>query len=228
MAMPQKPNDRVGIAVFAKAPVAGFAKTRLMPRLGAQGAADFQRELIERSVLIALAARTGPVSLWCTPSCDHEAFASLAAIHPIELHQQSGADLGARMLAAFEILTRDRPTLVIGTDCVVLQERHLVRCAEAMQAGVDVVFLPSEDGGYALVGAARPWPELFSNIEWSTVRVMETTRARVRQLGLRELEPEILWDVDTPADYDRAIAAGLIRNAVVDQPIGANQASVPE
>jgi hypothetical protein len=203
-------SDRVGIAVFAKAPIAGLAKTRLVPHLGASGAADLQRAMIEDTLAKALTSNVGPVSLWCAPDCRHALFANLAANYPIELRPQAGADLGARMFNAFDILTPHHPLVLIGTDCPVLTALNLIEAANLLREGSDVVFLPTEDGGYALVGAAKPWPEIFADIRWGTDRVMAETRLRARALGLRTAEPAIVWDIDTPADYDRAAASGLL------------------
>jgi hypothetical protein len=203
-------NDRIELAIFAKAPIEGFAKTRLVPYLGAKGAAELQRRLIEQTVRVALASNIGPVSLWCTPSCDHEVFSLLAASDGIALYTQSGADLGARMLDAFEVLTRHGPAIVIGTDCPVLNKSHLVDCAALLRHGHDAVFLPTEDGGYALVGFARPRPELLRDMSWGTDRVMAETRVRARQLGLRIAEPALVWDIDRQADYERAVECGLL------------------
>jgi rSAM/selenodomain-associated transferase 1 len=202
--------NAVGIAVFAKAPVAGFAKTRLIPLLGAERAAALQRALIQQAVEVAVDADLGPVSLWCTPDCDHEAFTTPAQTHAIELFRQAGGDLGARFVAAFGTLTPRYPLLIIGTDCPMLTPGHLTECASALRTGADAVFLPTEDGGYALVGAAKPIPSLFGDMPWSTDQVMIETRARARQNGLTIVEPAVLWDLDTPDDYRRAVAAKLI------------------
>ena len=114
------------------------------------------------------------------------------------------------MLHAFEVLTRHGPAMVIGTDCPVLNKSHLVDCAAVLRQGHDAVFLPTEDGGYALVGFARPWPELLREMPWGTDRVMAETRVRARQLGLRIAEPALVWDIDRPADHDRAVRCGLL------------------
>lgn len=203
-------NDVIGIAIFAKAPIEGFAKTRLIPRLGAKEAADLQRRLIRHTVETVLAAKIGPLSIWCTPDCAHKTFVSLAATGLVVLHAQSGNDLGARMLNAFEVLTTRHPIMIVGTDCPVLEPAHLLDCANSLRDGADAVFLPTEDGGYALVGAAKPWPRLFLNMPWGSDRVMRETRLRAQQLGLRIAEPAQLWDIDTPADYDRALVCGLV------------------
>lgn len=201
--------DQVGIAVFAKAPIAGFAKTRLIPEIGAERAAALQAQLIERAVTTALEARLGPVSLWCAPNRRHELFTLLAARHELELHDQVGEDLGARMLCAFEALTPTRPLLLIGSDCPALETQHLALCADALHA-VDAVFLPAEDGGYVLVGMRRPMAELFQDIPWGSERVMEETRARAARAQLRIAEPATLWDIDDGADYARAVARSLV------------------
>jgi len=203
-------SDRVGIAVFAKAPIEGLAKTRLIPYLGASRAADLQRAMIENTLAKALTSNVGPVSLWCAPDCRHELFTVLAANYEIELHPQVGADLGSRMFNAFDVLTPRYPVMLIGTDCPVLTPLNLIESANLLSEGSDVVFLPTEDGGYALIGAAKAWPEIFADIRWGTDRVMAETRLRARALGLLTAEPATVWDIDTPADYDRAEAYGLI------------------
>jgi rSAM/selenodomain-associated transferase 1 len=203
-------DSTVAIAIFAKAPIAGLAKTRLIPRLGARAAAELQRLMIERTVHAAIESRMGPVSLWCAPDRNNAVFSSLAAKYPIDLHAQSGPDLGARMLNAFEVLTAGCPVVLIGCDCPVLQASHLLMCAAALRAGHDAVFVPTEDGGYAVAAAAKPWPELFREIPWGSSDVMSETRSRAMRSGLRISEPVTLWDVDTPEDYDRAAGLNLL------------------
>lgn len=203
-------SDSIGIAIFARAPIEGFAKTRLIPLLGAEQAADLQRRFIERTVEVALAAKLGPVSVCCTPDCEHPIFVSLRVSGMVTLQGQSGANLGSRMLNTFEVLTPRCPTMIIGTDCPVLRASHLRDCASSLRDGADAVFLPTEDGGYALVGAARPLPNLFLDMPWGTERVMPETRRRARQMRLRISEPARLWDIDTPEDYRRALACGLV------------------
>ena len=79
------PPDPPGIAVFAKAPVPGEVKTRLVATLGAEGAARLHERLVERALATALAARLGPVTLWCAPDQSHAFFRQCAARHGVEL-----------------------------------------------------------------------------------------------------------------------------------------------
>ncbi len=203
-------SNQTAIAIFAKAPIEGFAKTRLIPRLGAAGAAQLQTVLITRAVEVAKTAALGPVSLWCTPDCSHPFFQEIAEKHSIPLHPQTGEDLGARMENAFAHLSKTMPVLLMGTDCVAIDAKLLARCAASLWKDKDAVFLPVEDGGYILIGLKKPVPELFRNMPWTTERVMPETRRRAKELGLKTEEPKILWDIDRPEDYTRALACGAL------------------
>lgn len=202
--------DPIQIAIFAKAPVTGYAKTRLIPLLGRQGAADLQAILIRQTVETATRSPLRPISLWCAPDGSHDLFASLSQEFALTSHQQIGADLGARMLNAFEALTPNGPVVLIGTDCPALTTEHLVHCSDALRNGADAVFIPAEDGGYALIGLRRPITQLFENMPWGTNGVMSRTRERLHELRLDVFETQELWDIDTPADFLRAQSAGLV------------------
>ncbi|HEX5211789.1 MAG TPA: TIGR04282 family arsenosugar biosynthesis glycosyltransferase [Pseudolabrys sp.] len=191
------PSASVAIAVLSKAPIPGFAKTRLIPSIGAHAAAVLQERLTERAVTTACAADTGPVTLWCAPSLDQASFQDLARRFPIALRRQPDGDLGNRMLGA--IAAHSGPTLVIGADCPALTAEHLRAAARALD-DADVVLVPAEDGGYVLIGARAVHIELFSNIAWGTPAVLDETRARIRTLKLTATELPALWDVDTEAD----------------------------
>jgi hypothetical protein len=206
----RRATNQASIAIFAKAPIAGFVKTRLIPAIGAEGAARLQTKLIVRTIETALAAEIGPVSLWCTPDRQHELFRSVAETHDIEIHEQTGVDLRMRMLRAFETLTLRHPTILIGTDCPALKANHLRDCIDALGHGADAVFVPAEDGGYVLVGMRKPIPDLFAGIPWGTDRVMAETRLRAAQFNVRIAEPATLWDLDTAADHARAKALGMV------------------
>jgi rSAM/selenodomain-associated transferase 1 len=193
----------VRVAVFAKAPIAGMAKTRLIPALGAQGAARLQREFTRHALQTAIAAGLGPVTLWCAPEADHRFFRALRRTMGVECRVQARGDLGERMHAAFQAQCARGPLLLIGTDCPALRPHDLRVAARALCNGHDAVFSPAEDGGYVLVGLRNPQPPLFSEMAWSTPTVMAETRARASGLGLRAMELGMFWDVDIPADLRR-------------------------
>jgi rSAM/selenodomain-associated transferase 1 len=191
------------VAILAKAPIPGYAKTRLIPLLGAEGAAQVQGRLVARAVATAQAADIGPVTLWCAPDCSHPFFAGVG----VTLRPQPEGDLGARMLAAFE-KTRGRVVL-IGSDCPALRPEDLRDAAAALDHA-DVVIAPAEDGGYGLIAARRAYAELFADMPWSTAEVADLTRRQAAAAGLRITELRTIWDVDTAADYDRAVLASLL------------------
>lgn len=192
------------IVVFAKAPVPGRAKTRLVPALGAEGAARLQEAMIERTLRSARAAGLGTVELCCAPDATHPFFVGCAERHGVTLTAQGGGNLGTRMLAAFERVVRaSGPALLVGTDCPALTPDHLRTAAMALATGYDAVFTPAEDGGYVLAGLARAAPALFDDIAWGGADVMRTTRLRLTALGWRWRELGELWDVDRPDDLVR-------------------------
>ncbi|HET7911531.1 MAG TPA: TIGR04282 family arsenosugar biosynthesis glycosyltransferase, partial [Pseudolabrys sp.] len=162
MAMSPPSNSPVSIAILAKAPIAGYAKTRLIPAIGAHAAAVLQERLTERTVTTAIASGVGPVILCCAPDATHDSFLKMVARLRITLRPQPQGDLGARMLAA--AAGSAGPVLIIGTDCPALTEMHFRSAAAALHDGADVVLIPAEDGGYVLLGMRKAQPALFSNI----------------------------------------------------------------
>lgn len=193
--------DSVDIAIFARAPQPGATKTRLIPALGAAGAARLQRRLILNAIHNAIRIGSANITLWCAPDTQHHFFRALHTHCGANVCSQSGSDLGARMAHAFAV--HGGPMLLIGTDCPALQTAHLARAAGLLRNGNDAVFIPAEDGGYVLVGLRQPQPGLFENIGWGSEQVMAQTRDRLARLGLRWTEPLTLWDVDRPADLAR-------------------------
>ena len=195
------------VAILAKAPIPGYAKTRLIPHLGREAAAEAQWELLKRALATARGAGIGPITLWCTPDCSHEAFREATA-SGCALRPQPEGDLGRRMLAAFE--ASGRPLVLIGTDCPILAPQDLAEAASALADRAEVAIAPAEDGGYGLIAAQRPYAVLFDAMPWSTADVTALTRVRARAAGLRLHELRTVWDVDTAADYERAVNAGLL------------------
>jgi rSAM/selenodomain-associated transferase 2/rSAM/selenodomain-associated transferase 1 len=200
-----RPRAPAAVAILAKAPVAGLAKTRLIPLLGAAGAARAQRGFALQTLATARAAGTGGVTLWCAPDATHPFFRALARRHGARTLAQPTGDLGQRMAAAVShhfAQTPQTPLLIVGTDCPALTPAHLQPAADALQT-VDVVLIPAEDGGYVLIGLRRPVSEVFTGVVWSTPQVLAQTRERLRGAGASWLELPGLWDVDEPADWLR-------------------------
>ncbi len=185
--------------------MSGEAKTRLIPRLGADAAADVQMRLTGRAVATAIAADIGPVELWCSPDRSHPSFTTLAQRGAV-LRDQGGGNIGERMHRALSsaALVGDFAVL-IGSDCPSLTPHDLRCAAQALHKGADLAFVPAEDGGYVLIAARTCSPRLFNGIAWGSAEVMAQTRERLRELGQtwKELAPR--WDIDRPEDYDRLL-----------------------
>lgn len=182
------------IIVFARAPVPGRAKTRLVPRLGEWGAARLHLRLVKHALRTACASGCGPVEL------------HLATKHSMfrRTKIQKGLDLGDRMLRAIaEGLRTHRTVILIGSDCPALTVRDLRRAERLLKGGCDVVLAPAEDGGYALIAARRVSRRLFAGVPWGGATVYEETLRRLEALGWRWRALRTLWDVDRPQDLER-------------------------
>lgn len=209
--MPRTSTD-TRLLVFTRAPRPGAVKTRLIPLLGEEGAAALHRQLVERTLAIAQAAAVGPVELHCAPHCEDPFLHYCGERHGARLVAQCDGDLGTRMAFAFEqALATAHSAILIGTDCPVLAARHLRGARSALGMGNEAVFVPTEDGGYALIGLTRCDGRLFAGITWGGGDVMQLTRERLSAMGWRWKELETLWDVDRPEDYERMLDCDLRR-----------------
>lgn len=188
------------VVIIAKAPLAGFAKTRLTPALGAEGAARLARRMFERAARTALEARVGAVELCVTPAPDHPVWKTLDLPDGLEWSEQGDGDLGARMArAAARTSAAGQAALLIGTDCPGLTALHLRMAAEAL-VDHDAALVPTVDGGYALLGLRRFHPCLFAHMPWSTDAVAFETLCRIGRLGWNVKSARPLHDIDEPED----------------------------
>jgi uncharacterized protein len=184
------------VIVFARAPRAGAVKTRLVPRLGPEGAARLQERLI-RSAL-RTAADCGALELHTTGR--HAWLRTLG----VPLRMQRGADLAERMYRALRAaLRRHRAVILIGSDAPALTRTHLRQAARWLQGGADIVLTPAEDGGYALIAARRIDPRVFQDVSWGGPDVLAQTLRNMARCGLRYRLLPTVWDVDRPEDMER-------------------------
>jgi len=192
------------VMVFARAPTPGEAKTRLIPALGAAGAAALHRRLVMHCLRAAGDSRLGLVELWCAPGTGDPFFHECERRFGASLHPQGEGDLGARMQRAFDsALARARRAILVGSDIPTLSALYLRDADQALRRGDDAVIGPAEDGGYALIGLSRCDPELFRGIPWGGSEALAETRRRIAALGWRVTELPALWDVDRPEDLER-------------------------
>lgn len=206
-------NGLVPVLIFARAPVAGQCKTRLIPCCGRRGSALVHRQLVRRTLNLAQTAACGPVELWATPTPSHPFFASLRRETGVSLRRQPGGDLGRRMSHALArvLLTGAPAALLLGTDAANLSTQDLRVAAQTLLDGADVVLQPAADGGYVLLGLNRAIGSTLRGVEWSSGRELRQTCARLRRRGLNVVLLAERWDIDRPTDLRRARREGLLR-----------------
>jgi rSAM/selenodomain-associated transferase 2/rSAM/selenodomain-associated transferase 1 len=190
------------LIIFTRYPEPGTTKTRLIPALGPEGAADLHRQMSEHTMTWARRLKNTPtVSLEVRyeGGDEHRIRQWLGSDIPL-FHQGSG-DLGARMARAFQEAFQagmGRVTLV-GTDCPGLTDGLVQEAFEALHHN-DVVLGPAKDGGYYLIGLPKHIPQLFDGIRWGSCEVLSKTLGIVDGLKLRVFLLEPLDDVDRPED----------------------------
>ena len=190
------------IQVFAKAPIRGFVKTRLITELGEKTATDVYVELLEHTLQVALSAHY-KAQIWCAPSQQHEFFQHYAQEEGFVLKDQSDCGLGERMqLALKQGLEEYDEVVLIGADCPVMRAEYLTRAFEALGSS-DVVLGPAEDGGFVLIACRKIDEKMFDGVRWGSSTVLEQTLDALTKVELSSQLLPVLWDVDTPADVRR-------------------------
>lgn len=191
---------RARIVIFAKAPVAGKVKTRLIPALGEEGAAELALRMLRETWREASEVHVADAELCAEPEPGAEVWQTLLPEGADPVTEQGRGDLGERLSRAAErVIGEGQSILLIGTDCPSLTTRRLTEACRELESH-DAVIHPTFDGGYALLGLNRFDPSLFSGIEWSTPSVARATMGRIRALGWSVHLGETLRDIDEPDD----------------------------
>jgi len=189
------------LIIFAKAPIPGEVKTRLCPPLLDDEAASLYGSMVMDIVERCSSLRGFDRYLACTPNVDHAFFKTMAARYGVHLWEQKGANLGERMNQALTTALGKgyQYALLIGTDLPTFSAQACLIAIHTLK-NHDVVFGPTSDGGYYLVGIKRPAPELFRDIPWSTPSVLYVSLDKAQGLGLvvGHLDPQ--HDIDTIED----------------------------
>lgn len=216
----------VHVVVMAKAPVPGWAKTRLAPALGEAGAARLAAALLHDThhrvqalqtlaaeapcvnAPSAISAPSAPSAVsveWCLTPAPHDPVwgshlpNGVAALNGVCSDQGAG-DLGQRMARPSQRATHlQHAVMLVGTDCPLLSAALMWQAACALQHH-DAVLIPATDGGYVLLGLRQHCPELFADMPWSTDAVARLTVSRLQARGWSVWQGPCLPDVDEPAD----------------------------
>ncbi|NQX90035.1 MAG: glycosyltransferase [Halioglobus sp.] len=185
---------------FARAPVKGRVKTRMLPYLSAAGACDLHCDLVRWTCERLLGSALGDVEVHVAGNLEHALFAECRALGAADIVPQRGDDLGERMHRALrDALLRYRTVILVGSDCPGIDAAYLQRAAFALQEAPLVVG-PATDGGYVMLGARTLVSSLFRAMPWGTDRVYAQTRSALSRAGLRWAELPALADIDRPED----------------------------
>ena len=213
-------TPRDSLILFTRLPQAGRAKTRLIPQLGAEGAAALQRRMTQHAVGRAWAFASVDPSLQLRIAYDGDSESAMRDwLGPLDFIPQGEGDLGQRLQRCIqrEFDGGARRVIVIGTDCPRLKETHLCEARLAL-SHTPVVLGPAHDGGYYLIGLSQPMPALFEAISWSTDQVLAETQRLARQQGIEPALLPNLPDVDLPtdlADAEAALAEGSSVSVII-------------
>lgn len=198
---------KTALLVFTRAPIPGQTKTRLIPCLGAQGAAEFHQTVLRLMLVEAKASDFATVEIWSTTENIHPFLKQCASDYSCVLNIQQGHDLGERMHNATKARLEDNEfVVIIGSDCPAITTDILNQAYQSLANGKDAVLGFAKDGGYYLIGLKTPQLEIFQNITWGEADVAQITRQKFARLKLDFLGLVELNDIDTPEDYQRYIS----------------------
>ena len=190
--------ERSIIQVFSKNLVPGAVKTRLMPVLRGNGAYELQKIMLER-LLNEVTKLNNPAEIWTDSVVAHPLIIESGFPHKI----QRGKDLGERMLHAIENgLRKAKKVILVGSDLPPLDRFYIDEAYKALDA-YDVVFGPTEDGGFGLIATKIVFSDMFNRVNWSSDSVLSDILRNLagRSVGFHCLP--FIWDVDTPNDLER-------------------------
>ncbi len=193
----------VNLLLFTRYPRPGQTKTRLIPALGADGAAFVQRQMTEQVVATArqFSDMPGRRLEICSTGADFRSL-GLWLGFDLKYRDQGEGDLGQRLLRLVGDSFKHGAVsvIVIGSDCPALPVDYLDKAATVLESGADLVLGPAHDGGYYLIGLKRVDPALFENIPWGSEVVLEATLKAARRLDWRVVQLPPLVDIDRPED----------------------------
>ncbi len=190
------------LIIFSRYPEAGRSKTRLIPALGASGAARLHEEITRHTLRTATElVHDYPVQVEVHFAGGDEGLMRQVFGGDFPYRPQVTGDLGQKMQAALEEALGQGASraVVIGTDCPELTARRLRHAFDALKTW-KLVLGPAHDGGYYLIGCRQALPQLFTDIPWGTHQVLARTLAAARRVGLNPYLLETLPDVDRPED----------------------------
>jgi uncharacterized protein len=189
------------ILIFARYPTPGAAKTRLIPNLGAVGAANAHKALCEATLICAKASGFSLALAYTGAAlADFQKWLG----NDIAYVPQIEGDLGDKLTAAMDyaLNTGIQKLFIIGSDCPYISADHFREAATALE-NHDIAIGPAFDGGYYLIALKASHASLFKDIAWSTEQVFEQTCRAAAEINLSVKILETLADIDTIDEWQR-------------------------
>ncbi|MGQ4646650.1 TIGR04282 family arsenosugar biosynthesis glycosyltransferase [Lyngbya aestuarii] len=190
------------LIIFSRYPEPGKTKTRLIPLLGDEGAAQLQRQMTEQTLITAKTLKaSNSLSVEVHFAGGDQQLMRDWLGSDVIYQQQGQGDLGRRMASAFQASFNAGMTrvVIIGTDCPDLKTQLIEQAFQALNQH-DLVLGPAEDGGYYLIGLRRLINQLFIGISWGTSQVRQKTVEIAQKLNLAIAYLPVLNDIDRPED----------------------------
>ena len=189
------------LIIYSRYPEPGKTKTRMIPALGAEGAAKLQREMTEHTLNTARQLKSDRgVNLEVHFAGGDIQLMSDWLGSDIKYIPQVVGDLGCKMQSSFrQAFNNNQRAITIGIDCPDINLSILNNGFDLLRKK-ELVLGVAEDGGYYLIGLNRMIPELFYNINWGTEVVLEQTKAIAKSLNINIGYLPTLSDVDRPED----------------------------
>jgi rSAM/selenodomain-associated transferase 1 len=194
------------LAVFAKAPIPGRVKTRLIPPLTPESAASLHEAMVRDTVN----AGSGFQAAVCELHTDivTDAWKDLDVSRKLQIP----GDLGLKMLHALDTGLRAGASraIILGADAPTVPSGHI---ETLIASAADVALGPADDGGYYAISARRVHPNMFRGVDWGTHTALSATLRAVAQCSLSVEVGPAWYDVDQPADLVRLAADHNLRSA---------------
>jgi rSAM/selenodomain-associated transferase 1 len=190
------------LIIFTRYPEPGKTKTRLIPALGAEGAAMLQRHMTEHTLNQVRELQSDrPITGEVRYAAGSLSLMASWLGSDIVYQPQGEGDLGTRMARSLSLAFQDSVdrAVIIGTDCPGLNAGLMAKAFHLLHSH-DLVLGPAIDGGYYLLGLRYFIPELFTGINWGTATVLQQTVDIAKQLDLAVAYLPQLADVDRPED----------------------------
>ena len=203
--MPETSDDQralhARVVMMLKAPLEGYAKTRLASALGAPGAQDAYEELLK--VLFDSLEDLPDMELRVSPKESLKWAQSMCRRPDWSVNGRGMENLGERLeRAARETLIHHSAVILIGADCPYIQPEDIAKAFAALETH-EAVIGPARDGGYWLLGLKKPFPDLFTRMPWSTHQVFQETVHRLERMRVPYQRLRLLEDVDELGAWQR-------------------------